>query len=134
MAGLIYSLWIWPILPLSGGPAVAEIMRPDTPVEVLGLVPIPPGWLRDLPGWRAGLVGPGAEPGASTGVTRIEFGHVPIDVREAKALFPNLAVTRASVFVRLRLDEAPARESLGTAVRITLTSPARARLWFWLGA
>jgi hypothetical protein len=66
-------------------------------------------------------------------VTAIEFGRVPIDAADAKLIFPDLPVTRDSIFVRLRLAEAPARERWGAPLLITLTSPARPRLWRWLG-
>jgi hypothetical protein len=55
-----------------------------------------------------------------------------MDAADAKLIFPNLPATRANLFVRLRLAEAPARERLGEPLVITLTSPARPRLWRWL--
>ena len=96
------------------------------------IVPIPPASLRELPGWRASLRAPGEATPAPLVVTTIEFGHVPIDAGDAKVLLPNLPVTRGSIFVRLKLGEARARERLGAPLLITLTSPARPRLWLWL--
>jgi len=55
-----------------------------------------------------------------------------IDAADANLLFPDLPVTRESIFVRLRLAEAPPRERWGAPLLITLTSPARPRLWRWL--
>jgi hypothetical protein len=55
-----------------------------------------------------------------------------MDARDASTLFPDLAVTRDSVFVRFGLEGTPERDKLGKLVRITLTSPARPRLWLWL--
>jgi hypothetical protein len=111
---------------------VGEIMRPETPLEVFGLVPIPPAALRELPGWRASLAAPGEGTPAPLLVSAIEFGRVPIDAGDAKIILPNLPVTRDSVFVRLRLDPAPARDTLGRTFLIKLTSPARPRLWLWI--
>lgn len=62
----------------------------------------------------------------------VEFGRVKMDARDASTLFPDLAVTRDSVFVRFGLEGTPERDKLGKLVRITLTSPARPRLWLWL--
>ena len=107
-------------------------MRPETPLEVFGLVPIPPAALRELPGWRASLAAPGEGTSAALVVGAIEFGHVPIDAGDAKVIFPNLPVRRAGLFVRLRLEPAPARDTLGTPFPIKLTSPARPRLWLWI--
>lgn len=132
VAGLVYSLWITQRSQFSAAAALGEIMRPQTPLEVFGLVPIPPAALRELPGWRASLAAPGERTPVPLVVTAIEFGHVPIDAGDAKIIFPNLAVTRDSVFVRLRLDPAPARDRLGAPLLITLTSPARPRVWRWL--
>jgi hypothetical protein len=132
VAGLVYSLWITRRSQFSGAAALGEIMRPETPLEVLGLVPIPPAALRELPGWRASLAAPGEGTPAPLLVSAIEFGHVPIDAGDAKIILPNLPVTRDSVFVRLRLDPAPARDTLGTTFLIKLTSPARPRLWLWI--
>jgi hypothetical protein len=132
VAGLIYSLWISQRSQFSGAGPLGEILRPETPLEVFGLVPIPPTALRELPGWRASLAAPGERTPAPLQVSAIEFGRVPIDARDATIVFPSLPVTRDSVFVRLRLDPAPARDTLGTPFLITLTSPARPRLWFWL--
>ena len=65
-------------------------------------------------------------------MSAIEFGRIPIDAGDAKAIFPSLPITRDSVFVRLTLAQAPARERLGAPLIITLTSPARPRVWLWL--
>jgi hypothetical protein len=132
VAGLVYSLWIMQRSQFSGATALGEIMRPQTPLEVFGLVPIPPAALRELPGWRASLAAPGERTPVPLLVTAIEFGRVPIDAGDARIIFPNLPVTRGSVFVRLRLDPAPAHDTLGTTFLITLTSPARPRLWLWM--
>ena len=51
---------------------------------------------------------------------------------DATVILPSLPVTRDSIFVRLKLAQAPARERLGAPLLITLTSPARPRLWLWL--
>ncbi len=114
------------------GAPLGEIWRPETPLEVIGLVPIPPPSLRELSGWRACPAAPGAGTPTPLVVTAIEFGRVPIDAAVAKVIFPDLPVTRDSIFVRLKLEQAPARERLGTPLLITLTSPARPRLWRWL--
>jgi hypothetical protein len=111
--------------------ALGEIWRPETPLEVFGLVPIPPASLRALSGWRASIAAPGETTPTSLAVTAIEFGQIPIDATDAKVIFPDLPVTRDSIVVRLKLEEVPARERLGTSLRITLTSPARPRLWRW---
>jgi hypothetical protein len=133
VAGLVYSLWIRQRSQFSGRGALGEIWRPETPLEVFGLVSIPPASLRALSGWRASLAVPG-EGGAPAplSVTAIEFGQVPIDAADAKIILPGLPVTRASIFVRLKLAQAPGRERLGAPLLITLTSPARPRLWRWL--
>jgi hypothetical protein len=55
-----------------------------------------------------------------------------IEAADANLLFPDLSVTRESIFVRLRLAEAPPREQWGAPLLITLTSPARPRVWRWL--
>jgi len=107
-------------------------MRPETPHEVFGLVPIPPAALRELSGWRVSLTPPGDRAPVPLAVTTIELGRVPIDVADARLVVPGLPVTRDSVFVRLRLAEAPPRERLGAPLLFTLTSPARPRLWLWL--
>jgi hypothetical protein len=133
VAGVVYSLWVRQRSQFSRVRALGEIWRPETPLEVFGLVPAPPASLRDLPGWRAGLAAPGEAAPAPLTVTSIEFGRVPIDAGDARLIFPSLPVTRESVFVRLRLAEAPDRERLGAPLLITLTSPARPRLWLWLG-
>ena len=65
-------------------------------------------------------------------MSAIEFGRIPIDAGDAKAILPSLPITRDSVFVRLTLAQAPARERLGAPLIITLTSPARPRVWLWL--
>ena len=132
VAGRVYSLWITQRSQFSGAGPLGEIMRRETPLEVFGLVPIPPTALRELPGWRASLTAPGERTPAPLQIIAIEFGGVPIDARDAKIILPNLPVTRDSVFVRLRLDPAPARDALGATFLITLTSPARPRLWLWL--
>ena len=132
VAGLVYSLWITQRSQFSGAAPLGEIMRPETPLEVFGLVPIPPAALRELPGWRASLAAPGEGTPAPLLVSAIEFGRVPIDAGDAKIILPNLPVTRDSVFVRLRLDPAPARDTLGRTFLIKLTSPARPRLWLWI--
>jgi hypothetical protein len=110
VAGLVYSLWITQRSQFSGAAALGEIMRPETPLEVFGLVPIPPLALRELPGWRASLAAPGERTPVPLLVSAIEFGHVSIDARDAKIIFPNLPGARDSIFVRLRLAEAPPRE------------------------
>jgi hypothetical protein len=132
VAGLVYSRWITQRSQFSGAGALGEIMRPETPLEVFGLVAIPPPALRELPGWRASLTAPGERTPVPLPVSAIEFGHVPIEARDAKIIFPNLPVTRDSIFVRLRLAEAPPRERPGAPLLITLTSPARPRVWRWL--
>jgi hypothetical protein len=65
-------------------------------------------------------------------IRTIEFGRIERDARDANILFPDPAVTRDSVFVRFALEGTPEREKLGKLVRITLTAPARPRLWLWL--
>ena len=129
---MVYSLWITRRFQFGPAP-LGEIMRPEPPLEVFGLVPIPLPALRALPGWRVSLTPPGERTPVPLVVTAIEFGRVPIDAAGAKLIFPDLPVTRESIFVRLRLAEAPARERWGAPLLITLTSPARPRLWRWLG-
>lgn len=131
VAGMVYSLWVRQRSQFSGRGALGEIWRPETPLEVFGLVPIPPASLRALSGWRASLAAPGEATPTPLAVIAIEFGQVPIDATDAKVIFPDLPVTRDSIVVRLKLEEVPARERLGTPLRITLTSPARPRLWRW---
>jgi len=133
VAGLVYSLWIRQRSQLSGGGALGEIWRPETPLEVFGLVPIPPAAFRELPGWRASLAAPGERTPTPLVITAIEFGRVPIEAEAARIFLPNLPITHDSVFVRLKLGDAPARERVGAPLLITLTSPARPRLWLWLG-
>jgi len=128
-AGLVYSLWVMQRSQFLGAP-VGEIMRPGTPVEVLGLVPVPPAAVREASGWTATIAAPeGLEPVV---IRTVELGRVKMDGRDANILFPDLAVTRDSVFVRLAFEGTPGREKLGKLVRITLTAPARPRLWLWL--
>jgi hypothetical protein len=131
VGGMVYSLWITRRFQFGPAP-LGEIMRPETPLEVFGLVPIPPPALRDLPGWRVSLTPPGERTPVPLPVTAIEFGRVPIDAADAKLIFPDLPVTRESIFVRVRLAEAPPRERWGAPLLITLTSPARPRVWRWL--
>ena len=109
VGGMVYSLWITRRFQFGPSP-LGEIMRPETPLEVFGLVPIPPPALRELPGWRVSLTPPGERTPVPLAVTAIEFGRVPIDAADAKLIFPDLPVTRESIFVRLRLAEAPPRE------------------------
>src|SRR5262249_44363645 len=52
VAGTVYSLWVRQSTQFSPAYALGEIWRPETPLEVFGLVPVPPPSLRDLPGWR----------------------------------------------------------------------------------
>ena len=132
VGGLVYSLWVRQRSQFSPAAALGEIWRPEIPLEVFGLVPIPPAPLRDLPGWRASLAAPGERTPEPLPVSAIEFGRIPIDAGDAKAIFPSLPITRDSVFVRLTLARAPARERLGAPLIITLTSPARPRVWLWL--
>jgi hypothetical protein len=132
VAGMVYSLWITRRLQFNGPSPLGEIMRPETPHEVFGLVPIPPAALRELSGWRVSLTPPGERAPVPLVVTTIELGRVPIAVADARLVVPSLPVTRDSVFVRLRLAEAPPRERLGAPLLITLTAPARPRLWLWL--
>jgi hypothetical protein len=132
VAGMVYSLWITRRFQFNGPSPLGEIMRAETPHEVFGLVPIPPAALRDLSGWRVSLAPRGERASVALAVTTIELGRVPIDVADARLVVPGLPVTRDSVFVRLRLAEAPPRERLGAPLLITLTSPARPRLWLWL--
>lgn len=134
VAGVIYSLWIRPRLPYLTVLPVGEILRPDTPIEVLGLVPSPPAALRDLDGWRADLLAPRDGSATNLVAKAIELGRVPLEAPDAKLLFPDLAGTHRSVFARFLLDDASARERLGAPVLITLTSPARSRLSLWLGS
>jgi hypothetical protein len=70
----------WLARPVGGG------CPGETPVEVFGLVPIPPAGLRDLPGWRASLQAPGEGPSASLAARAIELGHVPLDASDAKVI------------------------------------------------
>jgi hypothetical protein len=77
--------------------------------------------------------GAGREPRVPR-VKTVELGWIKLDAQDANILFPDLAVTRDSVFVRLGLEGTPARDTLGKLVRITLTSPARPRLWLWLSS
>jgi hypothetical protein len=132
VAGVVYSLWIRQRLQFNGPRPLGEILRPETAFEVFGLVPIPPAALRELPGWRASLTSPGERAPVPLAIAAIELGRVPIDVADAKLVVPGLPVTRDSVFVRLRLAEAPPRERWGTPLLITLTSPSRLRLWLWV--
>jgi hypothetical protein len=132
VAGRVHSLWITRRLQFNGPSPLGEIMRPETPHEVFGLIPIPPAALRELSGWRATLTPPGERTPIPLAVTTIEIGRVPIDVADATLIVPNLPVTRESVFVRLRLAEAVSPERLGAPLLITLTSPPRPRLWLWL--
>jgi hypothetical protein len=129
VAGLVYALWVMQRSQFHA--AVGEIMKPGTPVEVLGLVPGPPAAFREASGWTAGVTAPGES--LESLVTRtVELGRIALDARDASILFPHLAVTRDSVFVRVGLEGTPERDKLGKLVRITLTSPARPRLWLWL--
>lgn len=132
VAGRVHSLWITRRFQFAGPVPLGEIMRPETPLEVFGLVPIAPPALRELPGWRVSLTPPGERTPVPLVVTAIEFGRVPIDAADAKLIFPDLPVTRESIFVRLRLADPPPRERWGAPLLITLTSPARPRLWRWL--
>jgi hypothetical protein len=79
-------------------------MRPATPLEVFGLVPIPPPALRALPGWRVSLTPPGERTPVPLVVTAIEFGRVPIDAADAKLIFPDLPVTRALPSLERRFE------------------------------
>ena len=72
--------------------------------------------LRDLPGRRASLTAPGERTPERLPVSAIEFGRIPIDAGDAKAIFPGLPITRDSVFVRFTLAQ----------------PPARPRVWHWL--
>ena len=56
VAGLVYSLWVMQRSQFHA--AVGEIMKPGTPVEVLGLVPVSPAALREASGWTAGITAP----------------------------------------------------------------------------
>ena len=132
VAGKVYSLWMRQTTQFSPAHALGEIWRPETPLEVFGLVPTPPASLRDLPGWRASLMAPGEAVPTPLVVSTIEFGRIPIDPGDARIIFPSLPITRESVFVRLKLAQAPELERPGTALRITLTSPARPRVALWL--
>jgi hypothetical protein len=132
VGGLVYSLWVRQRSQFSPAAALGEIWRSETPLEVFGLVPIPPAPLRDLAGWRASLTAPGERTPEPLPVGAIVFGRIPIDAGDAQAIFPGLPITRDSVFVRLTLAEPPARERLGAPLIITLTSPARPRVWHWL--
>lgn len=128
--GLVYSLWVMQRSQFFPAP-VGEIMKPGTEVEVLGLVPIPPKAVRAAPGWTAGVAA-AVESATAFEVTSVELGRIPLDARDAQVLFPDLGVTRDSVFVRLALRSLLSRDDLGKLVRITLTAPARPRLWLWL--
>ncbi len=88
---MVYSLWITRRFQFSGAAALGEIMRPETPLEVFGLVPIPPPALRELPGWRASLTPPGERTPVPLVVSAIEFGHVPIDAARREADLPGPA-------------------------------------------
>jgi hypothetical protein len=112
---------------------VGEILRPETPIEVFGLVPSPPAPLRDLDAWRADLVAPRDGSATNLVAKAIELGRVPLEAPDAKLLFPDLAVTHRRVFARFLLDDASVRERLGAPVLITLTSPARSHPVLWLG-
>src|SRR5262249_45469592 len=81
----------------------------------------------------ASLAAPGEATPTALAVSAIEFGRIPIDAGDARIIFPSLPITRESVFVRLKLTQAPDRERLGASLRITLTSPLRPRLLLWLG-
>jgi hypothetical protein len=107
--------------------AVGDIMRPGTPVEVFGLVPVPPAAVREASEWTAGVAAPGESLESLVSRT-VEFGRIKLDAPAANILFPDLAVARDSVFVRVGLEGTPERDKLGKLVRITLTSPARPRL------
>src|SRR5215470_6032343 len=133
VGGTVYSLWVRQSTQFSPAYALGEIWRPETPLEVFGLVPVPPPSLRDLPGWRASLAAPGEATPTALAVSAIEFGRIPIDAGDARIIFPSLPITRESVFVRLKLTQTPGRERLGASLRITLTSPLRPRLLLWLG-
>lgn len=111
-AGTVYSLWIRQRSQISGAHVLGEIWRP---------------------GWRASLAAPDDTTPAPLTVASVEFGRVPIDAGDARIIFPSLPVTRESIFVRLKLAGAPDRERMGAPLLITLTSPARPRLWLWLG-
>jgi hypothetical protein len=99
---------------------------------VFGLVAIPPAPLRDLPGWRASLAAPGERTPDPLPVSAIEFGRIPIDAGDAKAIFPSLPITREQRLRASHARSAPARERTGAPLIITLTSPARSRVWLWL--
>jgi hypothetical protein len=132
VAGAVYSLWVRPLLTLWDPIQVAEVMSRETPLEVFGLLPVSPPGLPELRWWLASLAMAGGDPDIPLSIQTIEFGRVPIEARDAKALFPKLAVTRDSVFVRVLLLNDAAREKLGAPVRVTLTSPPRPRIWLWL--
>jgi hypothetical protein len=129
VAGMVYSLWVMQRSQFHDG--VGEIMRPGTPMEVLGLVPAPPAAVREASGWTATVAVPGERP-ESFVIRTVDLGKIKLDARAANILFPDLVVARDSVFVRLALEGPPEREKLGKRVRITLTAPARSRYWLWL--
>ena len=86
VGGTVYSLWVRQSTQFSPAYALGEIWRPETPLEVFGLVPVPPPSLRDLPGWRASLAAPGEATPTALAVSAIEFGRIPIDAGDAHYL------------------------------------------------
>jgi len=133
VAGTVYSLWVMRRLSFSGLAPVAEILRSGTAFEAFGLVPMRPAGARDFLGWTAAVVPLGASsPAAPLAVGAIELGTVPIDAADARLIFPDLVVKQPSLFVRVTLRNEPPREMLGKPVLITLASPARPRVWYWL--
>ena len=111
---MVYSLWITRRFQFGPAP-LGEIMRPETPLEVFGLVPIPPPALRALPGWRVSLTPPGERTPVPLVVTAIEFGRVPIDAADAKLIFPDLPVTRESIFCASEARRSAAARAMGRA-------------------
>lgn len=130
VAGVVYSLGVRPLLLIWDSIQVAEVVSRDTTLEVFGLLPVPPPGLRELRWWLASLETAGGDPDVALPIQTIEFGRVPIEARDAKALFPEAGRhARQRVRARAPLERRGAREAEYAGQDHADVAPSP---WLWL--
>jgi hypothetical protein len=124
--GTLISLWAAPLVPVTAGVTLAEIMPEGAPLEILTVMPA--GVAAQLQ--RVRLQDPALSPMLS--VTSILVGRVPINPGEAELLLPGLSLETAGVITRMRLEGRIDARHLNTTVRYMGSTPARPRVWQWI--
>lgn len=129
--GVLYSLWATPMTQLFPRTPIAEVVRPDAPVEVLGVIPAYSDTVLTTLQQVARLTLDAGAGELANQIALFDIGRIKIAALDLRLLMPTVTTSQDSYFVRLLFNQVVPSSMLRKAVQFQLVSPRRPRIWFW---